>query len=69
MTEWTCKCIADLTVDPKYTGGQPLEFIKGHEYQVDIYPLYYKVYANGGWDDYEHFSDDVFRMYFELIKF
>ena len=69
MTEWTCKCIKSFIVQGKFFAEPDFEFIEGHEYQVDIYPLYFKVYANGDWDDYEHFNRDEFDKYFKLIEF
>ena len=39
--ERTCKCIEDLVFDD-------YQFHKGREYQVDVYPLFYKIYNNGG---------------------
>ena len=42
--ERTCKCIQEFKYDN-------LVFHKGREYQVDVYPLYYQIYQNGGWDD------------------
>ena len=63
MKEWTCVCIKSLGDKSKYM------FIPRHEYQVDIYPLYYKVYANGEWNDYEYFNEDEFSEYFKLIEF
>jgi len=59
--EKTCKCIKDFTFD-EYV------FHKGREYQVDIYPLYYQIYQNGGWNDYVFLeNNDDFNEYFELI--
>ena len=59
--ERTCKCIEDLQQDNH-------QFHKGREYQVDVYPLYYRIYQNGGWDDYIFISsDEEFNSYFELI--
>ena len=43
--EKTCKCIEDYEIED-------LIFHKDREYQVDILPLYYQVYQNGGWNDY-----------------
>ena len=60
--ERTCKCIVELN---RYN----LQFHKGREYQVDVYPLYYQIYQNGGWDDYVFISsDEEFNEYFELIE-
>lgn len=59
--EKTCKCIKDFTYNN-------LQFHKGREYQVDVYPLYYQIYQNGGWNDYIFISsDEEFNSYFELI--
>lgn len=63
MKEWTCVCLKEY-----YINGE-LIFIKRHEYQVDIYPLYYKVYINGDWKDYEYFDEKTFNEYFKLIEF
>ena len=60
--EKTCKCIENLIID-NYT------FHKGREYQVDIYPLFYKIYQNGGWNDYVYFeSEKDFNKYFKEIN-
>lgn len=60
--ERTCKCIEDLVSDN-------LQFHKGREYQVDVYLLHYKIYQNGGYDDYIIINDeDEFSKYFKLIE-
>jgi len=60
--EKTCKCIEDLITDNYH-------FHKGREYQVDIYPLFYKIYQNGGWDDYIYIEDtEEFNKYFKEIN-
>ena len=62
IKEWTCTCIKNL-INENY------QFYEKHEYQVDIYPLYYKVYTNGGWNIYEFFNEDEFYEHFKLIEF
>lgn len=60
--ERTCKCIKNYKFDN-------LEFHKGREYQVDVYPLYYQIYQNGGWNDYIFMNtEEEFQEYFLLIK-
>ena len=59
--EKTCLCIKDLIFED-------YQYHKGREYQVDEYPLFYKIYQNGGWDDYIFIeSNDIFNTYFKLI--
>ena len=60
-SERTCKCIKNYKFDN-------LEFHKGREYQVDVYPLYYQIYQNGGWNDYIFMDDDTMEKYFKLIE-
>lgn len=61
-SEKTCLCINDLIFDD-------YQFHKGREYQVDIYPLFYKIYNNGGWNDYIFLEgEDNFNKYFNLIE-
>ena len=36
--------------------------------QVDIFPLYYQVYQNGGWDDYIFMKEEEFNKNFKLIE-
>lgn len=60
--EWTCICTEDLEFNN-------YQFLKGHEYQVDIYPLFYKIYNNGGYDDYIFIDgEDNFNKNFKMIK-
>ena len=60
--EKTCKCIEDYEIED-------LIFHKDREYQVDILPLYYQVYQNGGWNDYIFIEDEnVSNKYFKLIE-
>lgn len=44
-----------------------LNFHKYREYQVDVLPLFYIVYQNGGWDDFISLNEEEFNTYFELI--
>ena len=68
--ERTCKCIESLTINAACPNndGDELNFHKGREYQVDIFPLYYQVYQNGGWDDYIFMNEEEFNKNFSLIK-
>ena len=68
--ERTCRCINDFDVLPDncHPNEKELNFHKGREYQVDIYALFFKVYQNGGYDDYVFLNDEEFDNYFELIK-
>ena len=68
--EKTCKCIKELNVlpDGRCPNESELNFHRGREYQVDIYALFYKVYQNGGYNDYVFLNDDEFNESFELIK-
>ena len=60
--EKTCSCIEDLIFED-------YQFHKGREYQVDIYTSHYKIYQNGGWDDYIFLEgDDNFNKHFKLIE-
>lgn len=59
--EKTCKCFKDLDFE-NYT------FHKGREYQVDIFPLYYQIYQNGGWNDYIFLNKEEFDNNFKLIE-
>jgi len=57
----TCLCIDNIILDN-------YEFIKRHEYQVDIYPLFYKIYNDGGWENYVFIEgEDNFNKNFKLI--
>jgi hypothetical protein len=58
--ERTCVCNEDYEIED-------LIFHKGREYQVDIFPLYYQVYQNGGWDDYIYIQEEDFDKNFKLI--
>ena len=68
--ERTCKCIESLTINASmpHDNGIELNFHKGREYQVDIFPLYYQVYQNGGWDDYIFITEEEFNKNFSLIE-
>ena len=59
--ERTCLCIEDYEIED-------LVFHKGREYQVDIFPLYYQVYQNGGWYDYIYMQEEDFNTNFKLIE-
>jgi len=59
--ERTCACINNYE-------DENLIFHKGREYQVDLFPLYYQVYQNGGWEDYIFMNEEEFQKYFKLIE-
>lgn len=59
--EKTCICLYD------YSDGV-FNFFNGREYQVDVYPLFKKVYLNGGWKDYVFLTHDVFEKNFKIIN-
>ena len=74
-TEKTCVCIAELEIDSDNNAKEPqarLQFHVKREYQVDIFYTatysVYKIYQNGGWDDYVRLKEDEFNKYFKLIK-
>ena len=73
--EKTCRCTASCIFqnDIHNTASKDsLEFVAGHEYQVDIETTlaetHYKVYQNGGWDDACIISENEFKNYFKLIQ-
>ena len=70
QSEKTCKCIESLTRNAAMPNndGDVLNFHKGREYQVDIFPLYYQVYQNGGWDDYIFMTEEEFNKNFSIIE-
>lgn len=62
----TCKCVKEL-LEPANGDLCELIFIVGHEYQVDIFDLFYQVYLNGGWRDYTFIDRETFNKHFTLI--
>ena len=68
-SERTCKCIGSiqLKASTPHNDGPEMTFHKGREYQVDIFPLYYQLYQNGGWDDYIFLTEEEFNKNFCLI--
>jgi hypothetical protein len=64
--ERTCVCLHDAVFPVDI--GEELEFHKGREYQVDVYPLYYAVYQNGGWNDVIYITEEQFNNNFKLIE-
>ena len=61
IKEWTCECIKDFVFND-------MQFRAGREYQVDIYPMFLKVYKNGGWMEYVYFENkELFNEYFKMI--
>ncbi len=73
--EKTCHCTASCIFPNDVHNAaskDSLEFLAGHEYQVDIETTLadtrYKVYQNGGWNDMCILSEDEFSTYFKLIE-
>lgn len=70
--EKTCKCIAALERVNDNDSKKMCEFIVRREYQVDVYyyldHCHYKVYANGGWNDFVILTENEFKECFELIE-
>lgn len=71
--EKTCKCIENSSFLKGTTTGEVCDFIKGREYQVDIFTSfnkaeYYKVYQNGGYDDWSLLDSKEFSKSFEEIS-
>ena len=74
--EKTCKCLQDIET---VQDDKKMLFRKGREYQVDVFnyvdrkseynglSLLYKVYNNGGGDDYIIIKQEEFDKYFEII--
>ena len=69
--EKTCRCIATLTMLGEKNVSE-LTYHNYREYQVDVFSTaeynIYKVYQNGGWDDYVRLDEKTFAEYFELIQ-
>lgn len=61
VIEKTCKCLDSVSING-------FEYKAGHEYQVDIYPLWNCVYNDGGWKNYVFFVPDDFKRYFKVIE-
>jgi len=61
----TCKCVKSIKYEDNVF--KPLEFYQNREYQVDVYPLFYKVYPNGGYEDFVFLNEDEFKKDFLLI--
>ena len=73
--EKTCCCISELTIandNINRKDDSVLTFREKREYQVDVFSTTerstYKVYQNGGWDDFVRLNEDEFKQHFELIK-
>ncbi len=70
--EKTCKCIAALSRVNDNNPEKTCEFIAKREYQVDVYyyldRCHYKVYANGGWNDFVILTENEFNECFKLIE-
>lgn len=70
--EKTCRCIRESRFLKGSTSGECCDFIKGREYQVDMFvtfnePEFYKVYQNGGYDDWALLDTNEFSNNFEVI--
>lgn len=65
LFEKTCKCFKSKQF---IENGTELNFLEGHEYQIDIYPLFNKVYVNGGWDNYVYLTDEELSENFKIIE-
>ena len=70
--EKTCACIASLEHTNDNDESKLCEFIERHEYQVDVYIYlersHYKVYQNGGWNDFVILDEKEFKENFKLIE-
>jgi hypothetical protein len=70
--EKTCKCITALSRANDNNPDKLCEFITGREYQVDVYYYldrsHYKVYLNGGWNDFIILTENEFNECFRLIE-
>ena len=70
--EKTCKYKVSLTRKNDNYPERECEFRAGREYQVDVYVYldrsHYKVYQNGGWNDFVFLEDIEFRENFEIIE-
>jgi len=74
--EKTCRCIESISIENKGINSQEkpeCEFVRGREYQVDIFtcfksPDYYKVFLNGGNDDWVFLDREEFEQNFEEIE-
>lgn len=69
--EKTCRCTESLTMLSERNDSE-LTYHNNREYQVDVFSTAecstYKVYQNGGWDDYVRLDEKEFAEHFELIK-
>lgn len=70
--EKTCKCVK--STPNIYRNEQSKEFcsfIEGREYQVDVYmtssDIHYKIYQNGGWEDWVMLEQEEFDKWFKEI--
>ena len=69
--EKTCRCMKELSRQNDNDSSKVCEFHKRREYQVDVYfcleKSHYKVYQNGGWNDFVFLDEDEFKENFEMI--
>lgn len=74
--EKTCTCIHNIVLENKgtnKTNNPTCGFISGREYQVDVFtcfknPDYFKVYPNGGNEDWIFLDKDEFNEWFREIE-
>ena len=74
--EKTCKCFNSIVLDNKGINSQnkpKCKFISGREYQVDVFtcfksPDYFKVYLNGGTEDWAFLDKEEFAEGFIEIE-
>lgn len=70
--EKTCKCVKSTPkIYRNAHTGEFCTFAAGHEYQVDVYvsavETWYKVYQNGGWEDWVMVDQENFDKWFVEI--
>ena len=68
MIEQLCVCTKDHKTSSLRSGNHSeLNFIKGEQYNVDVYDLWCCVHIGKSKDDYEFLNKDEFLEDFELI--
>lgn len=72
--EKTCVCTQSLEIENcniKNESNSMIQFHQKREYQVDIFftveKSFYKVYQNGGWNEFARFNEEEFNKNFKLI--
>ena len=71
--EKTCLCVNNCMLPRTHDDDcDKFEFLSGREYQVDWMPSVeeslFKVYKNGGWDDYVIIAQERFDENFKMIE-